>query len=96
METGRVMLGRRPPEWDFGQWLATRDPGMFREATKAVGYDVDKIVRWLVQSKKYQLGVNPNYNDIFARYIELNNTRLKEMRDLAAAPPPSRPLLLHG
>jgi hypothetical protein len=83
-----TMVGTRSPEHDFGDWLNARYPAICKEAAKAADYDVDKMVKWLVQSK-YQLGVNPKYNEIFWKYIELNNKRLNEMRDLASAPAPS-------
>ena len=85
--TNPVMVGSRTPEFDFGDWLFRRYPAVFKEATKAAGYDVDKIMRWLVQSKKYRLGVDPTYNEIFGKYFALNNTRLQEMHAIESAPP---------
>jgi hypothetical protein len=82
-------IGTLPPPQEQKTGRA-KDQSQSGEAAKAADYDVDKMVRWLVQSKKYRLGVNPKYNEIFWKYIELNNRRLKEIRELESAPPPSQ------
>src|SRR5262249_50318859 len=75
----------------FAFWLMEEAPRVYQEAQRAVGSpNVDKIVRWLVQSK-YQLGVNPEYNRIFNKYMELNAARLQEIHELESAAPAGPP-----